>query len=127
LCLPRDAGRAPDAGKLVHRRVADLALDRVAVVLHREPERQAFGVVSNNFATRQRHRKFPLAPLSRVLCDSGFVEGTAVRRIIEGRYTSPPGLPFDELDDSSSGASSTPQPLDRTPALLEYRITRLRG
>ena len=46
LRLSCDAFRTLDARKFVHRGIADLALDRLVGVLHGEPERQAFVVVS---------------------------------------------------------------------------------
>src|SRR5260221_3074209 len=58
LRLPGDALRALDAGQLVHRSVADLALDRLAVVFaqHRELERQPLVIVAHDSVPDQRHR-----------------------------------------------------------------------
>ena len=46
LRLPCDALRALYASEFVHGGITDLALDRIGVVQHGEPERQAFVVVS---------------------------------------------------------------------------------
>ena len=59
LGLPCGAQGAPHAGKFVHRGVTDLTFNRFAVVKHRKPERQSFEVVSQDFASRQRHRPIP--------------------------------------------------------------------
>jgi hypothetical protein len=56
LRLPRDALRTSYPCEIVHRGVADLTLDRFAIVQHRKCERQPLVVVSHNLATRQRHR-----------------------------------------------------------------------
>jgi hypothetical protein len=59
LRLPGGTQGAPHAGKFVHRSVTDLTLNRFAVVKHRKPKRQSFEVVSQDFASRQRHRNIP--------------------------------------------------------------------
>jgi hypothetical protein len=59
LRLPGGTQGAPHAGKFVHRRVTDLTFNRFAVVKHRKPECQSFEVVSQDFASRQRHRNIP--------------------------------------------------------------------
>src|SRR5260370_21674898 len=103
LRLPRNARRTPDAGELVHRRVADLAVDGVVAVLHRKSERQAFGVISDNFATRQRHRMLPLAPPRRVLRHGSIVETEL------WRSTSQKAVVLRKR------VSGTPRPLDPAP------------
>jgi hypothetical protein len=55
LGLPRHAGRPLDPCQLVHRGIADPALHRLAIVHHREGERQPLAIVPANLATRQRH------------------------------------------------------------------------
>src|SRR4030081_2356443 len=57
LRLPGDALRALDAGQFVHRGVADLALDRLAVVLvqHRKFERQPLVIVAHDSVPDQPH------------------------------------------------------------------------
>jgi hypothetical protein len=59
LRLPGGTQGAPHAGKLIHRGVTDLTFDRFTVVNHRKPKRQSFEVVSQDFASRQRHRNIP--------------------------------------------------------------------
>jgi hypothetical protein len=59
LRLPGGTQGAPHAGKFVHRGVTDLTFNRFAVVKHRKPECQSFEVVSQDFASRQRHRNIP--------------------------------------------------------------------
>jgi hypothetical protein len=59
LRLPGGTQGAPHAGKFVHRSVTDLTFDRFTVVNHRKPKRQSFEVVSQYFASRQRHRNIP--------------------------------------------------------------------
>jgi hypothetical protein len=56
LRLPGGTQGALHAGKFVHRSVTDLTFDRFAVIKHRKPKRQSFEVVSQDFASRQRHR-----------------------------------------------------------------------
>ena len=57
LPLSRRARRASHARKLIHRGIADLAVDRLAVVQHGKSERQAFVVVAHNATTCQRHQE----------------------------------------------------------------------
>jgi hypothetical protein len=59
LRLPRGTQRALHAGQFVHRSVTDLTFNRLAVVEHRKPKRQSFEVISQDFASRERHRHIP--------------------------------------------------------------------
>jgi hypothetical protein len=56
LRLPRDALGALYASKFIHGGITDLTLDGNAIVEHREPEREAFVVVSYYSVSRQRHQ-----------------------------------------------------------------------
>jgi hypothetical protein len=76
LRLPGGTQGAPHAGKFVHRGVTDLTFNRFAVVNHRKPKRQSFEVVSQYFASRQRHRNSLALRLTVLLHDS-FVEKVA--------------------------------------------------
>ena len=53
------------AFEFVHRGIADLAFDRLVVVQHGEPEREALVVVSNNSVPGQRHRTVSLERLEK--------------------------------------------------------------
>src|SRR5436309_1127188 len=56
LSLPRDARRTLCLCELIHRGVTDLAWHYFAIVHHRKRERHSLVVVSQDLATRQRHR-----------------------------------------------------------------------
>jgi hypothetical protein len=59
LRLPGGTQGALYAGKFVHRGVTDLTFNRLTVVKHRKSKRQSFEVVSQDLASRQRHRIIP--------------------------------------------------------------------
>src|SRR5882757_5035583 len=61
LLLSRRAWRPSHAGKLIHRGIADLTVDGLAVVQHRKSVRQSFVVIPNDATTRQRHHNVLLA------------------------------------------------------------------
>jgi hypothetical protein len=62
--------RAYRSYKFGHRGVADLTIDRLVGIHHREPERQPFVVITNYLAPRQRHR-MPQSPSFARLRPSG--------------------------------------------------------
>jgi hypothetical protein len=59
LRLPRDTWRTLCLCKIIHRGVTDLAWHYFAIVHHRKCERHPLVVVSQDFASRERHLKFP--------------------------------------------------------------------
>src|ERR1700730_5448119 len=65
--LSRGARRTAHAGQFIHRGIADLAVDRFAVVQHGESECQPFIVIPYNATARQRHPELPLASFPSVL------------------------------------------------------------
>src|ERR1700737_648499 len=66
--------RAFGASKLVHRRAADLTVDDLGIVLHRELEGHPAGVVTYYSAPLERHRKSPTPGLTKMRPFAGLVE-----------------------------------------------------
>ena len=62
------------ASKLVHRRAADLTVDDLGIVLHRELEGHPTGVVTYYSAPLERHRKSPTPGLTKMRPFAGLVE-----------------------------------------------------
>jgi hypothetical protein len=62
------------ASKLVHRRAADLTVDDLGIVLHRESEDHPVGVVTYYSAPLERHRKSPTPGLTKMRPFAGLVE-----------------------------------------------------
>src|SRR3981081_393061 len=83
--LSRSAWRTSHAGQLIHRGIADLAVDRFAVVQHGESECQPFVVIPYNAAARQRHPKPPLASSPSVLRAVVCREGGGLKPILSRR------------------------------------------
>jgi hypothetical protein len=116
LRLPRDAFSTPGSFKCVHGGIADLALNGLAVVQHVKGERQPFGVVSYNLATRQRHRNFSSkarwkSALPRHFCREGAVglcaqycrwrwSGATWSRAVSDPFTPPRGV---EVAEAAAG------------------------
>ena len=66
------------ASKLVHRRAADLTVDDLGIVLHRELEGHPTGVVTYYSAPLERHRKSLLPDLTKMQPFAGLAEGPHV-------------------------------------------------